>query len=231
VAEARITRVQSPPIGYGRATATAPSADGYTLAAVDRSQIAVSPADEDRLSALAPVFGRAFVDEAMMCWPMGDAQDAAERFTRCFAFFLEVALGLGLVSEAGTASGAAVWIPPDQFASWDDHPWNQPRIRALTDDGGRRYDEFWRWVDTHTSSEPLWQLDSIAVEPRLQGRGYGGALIVEGQARARADGVGAFLSTGTARNVSLYQKYGFRVTDDACAPGNGPRIWFMRWDP
>ena len=135
------------------------------------------------------------------------------------------------MSEAGSASGAAVWIPPDQCESWADHPWNQSGIHALTDDDGRRYDKFWSWVDTRSPKGPLWQLDSIAVDPRLQGRGYGRALILEGQARARADDMGAFLSTGTERNVSIYGRYGFRVIDDAYAPDDGPRIWFMRWDP
>jgi GNAT superfamily N-acetyltransferase len=198
---------------------------------VDRPQIAVSPAGADRLLALASVFGRAFIDEPMMCWPMGEVENPVERFTRCFAFFLEMTLELGLVSEAGNASGAAVWIPPDRFASWAEHPWNQPRIHALTDDGGRRYEEFWRWIEKRSPSAPLWQLDSIAVDPRLQGRGFGGALILDGQARARAEGVGAFLSTGTERNVSIYGRYGFRVIDDTYAPNDGPRIWFMRWDP
>jgi GNAT superfamily N-acetyltransferase len=201
--------------------------------AVNRPLIAVSPAGMDRLLALAPVFGRAFVNEPMMRWPMGETQDKdlAERFTRCFAFFLEIALGLGLVWEAGTASGAAVWVPPGRFESWEDHPWNQLRIHALADDDGHRYDAFWRWIDSQSPSEPLWQLDSIAVDPRTQGRGCGTALILAGLERARADGVGAFLSTGTERNVSIYRRCGFRVVEDLDAPGKGPRIWFMRWDP
>ena len=156
---------------------------------------------------------------------------AAGGYTRCFAAFLEVVLDLGLVREAGNAQGAAVWVPPGRFASWAEHPWNQPRIHALTDDGGHRYDAFWRWVDSRSPSEPLWQLDSIAVDPSVQGRGLGTAMIADGLDRARRDGVGAFLSTGTERNVSLYATCGFRVVDEAEAPGNGPRIWFMRWDP
>ena len=154
-----------------------------------------------------------------------------ECFTRCFALFLEVALGLNLVREADSAGGAAVWIPPNRFESWAEHPWNQPGILALTDDEGRRYEKFWTWVDSLSPKGPLWQLDSIAVDPRLQGQGYGASLILEGQARARAQDVGAFLSTGTERNVTIYRKYGFRVIDDAYAPDDGPRIWFMRWDP
>jgi GNAT superfamily N-acetyltransferase len=131
----------------------------------------------------------------------------------------------------GRWEGAAVWVPPDRSEVWPERPWNQPRIHALTADGGRRYDAFWDWVDAHNPDEPLWQLDSIAVEPMAQGRGFGAALIAAGLALAEADGVGAFLSTGTPRNVSIYGRCGFRVVEDADAPGGGPHIWFMRWDP
>jgi hypothetical protein len=56
-------------------------------------------------------------------------------------------------------------------------------------------------------------------------------LIATGLARARADGVGAFLSTGTPRNVAIYGRCGFRVVEDIDAPSGGPHVWFMRWDP
>ncbi len=124
-----------------------------------------------------------------------------------------------------------MWIPPHRFESWAEHPWNQPRIQALADDGGHRYDEFCEWVESRSPSTPIWQLESIAVDPRLQGRGIGGALILEGQERAGAEGKGAFLSTATERNVSIYGRFGCRVIDDAYAPNAGPAIWFMRWDP
>jgi GNAT superfamily N-acetyltransferase len=187
--------------------------------------------DQTRLPALAPVFGRAFVHEPMMRWPLGSDGDVADRFTRCFAYFLEAALPLGLVWEAGRAEGAAVWIPPEQRESWESHPWNQTRILALTEDGGRRYDAFWDWVGAHEPFEPAWQLDSVAVRPELHGRGIGKALIEAGLARARRDETAAFLSTGTAANVIIYGRCGFRVYHEADAPDGGPRISFMRWDP
>jgi GNAT superfamily N-acetyltransferase len=193
--------------------------------------MAVVPATRNRLTVLASAFGLAFADEPMMRWPLGVHGDVVDRFTHCFSFFLHEVLDLGVVSQVGNGTGGAVWIPPDQLPSWEDHPWNQERILALCDDGGRRYDGFWRWVDEHAPDEPSWQLDSIAVHPRAQGNGYGAALIAAGQARARADGKGAFLSTGTARNVSIYSRCGFRLVDEADAPDGGPHIWFMRWDP
>jgi GNAT superfamily N-acetyltransferase len=140
-------------------------------------------------------------------------------------------LGLGLAWEVGGGKGAAVWVPPDLSEAWKENPWNQPRISALTDDGGHRYDAFWDWVDSRIPDERLWQLDSIAVAASAQGRGFGAALIGVGLEQARADGVGAFLSTGTPRNVSIYGRCGFHVVQDVDAPGGGPHIWFMRWDP
>lgn len=98
-------------------------------------------------------------------------------------------------------------------------------------DGGRRYEAFWEWVATHDPVEPSWQLDTIAVEPELQGRGIGRALIEAGLARVRADGARASLSTGTQANVAIYGRCGFRVYHEADAPDGGPRVWFMRWDP
>ena len=101
----------------------------------------------------------------------------------------------------------------------------------MTDDDGRRYTRFWDWVDSHNPAEPLWQLDSIAVDPAAQGQGLGTMLVAAGLALAQADGVGAFLSTGSARNVSIYARSGFRVVEEAAAPDGGPTIYFMRWDP
>jgi predicted N-acetyltransferase YhbS len=71
----------------------------------------------------------------------------------------------------------------------------------------------------------------VGVEPGAQGGGIGSALIEFGLAGACADQAGMFLETGNPRNVTYYERFGFRVVEAANAPGGGPRIWFMRWDP
>jgi GNAT superfamily N-acetyltransferase len=192
----------------------------------------VARSGPERLGVLAPVFGRAFVDEPMMLWPMGLRDDVVDRLTRCFGYFLEEALEHDVAWEVDDGLGAAVWMAPGQPEAWGtDHPWHQPRISALTDDGGHRYDAFWGWVESRTPDEPLWLLDSLAVDPDAQGRGLGSALIRAGLTRAYESGVGAFLSTGTRRNVAIYERCGFRVVEHVDAPGGGPHIWFMRADP
>jgi GNAT superfamily N-acetyltransferase len=184
----------------------------------------------DRVGALAPVFGRAFVEEPMTLWSLGGHGDVEARLTSAFSCFLEQVVGLGLVSEATGGPGAAVWIPPDRFKNWAVHPWSHPQIIAVAGDG-RRYEAFWDWVGCHHPAQPVWLLDSLAVEPAAQGRGLGRALVAAGLASARADGISAFLSTGTERNVEIYGRFGFRLAEAADAPEGGPTIYFMRWDP
>jgi GNAT superfamily N-acetyltransferase len=192
----------------------------------------VARAEPERIDVLASTFGQAFVNEPMMLWPMGLGGDIADALTRCFRCFLEEALRLGVVWDVADGKGAAVWVSPAHSPAWEAaDPWNQARIGALTDDGGQRYDDFWAWVESRTPEEPLWLLDSIAVDPSSQGRGLGSALIAAGLTQAAAAGMPAFLSTGTRRNVDVYGRSGFRVVDEADAPGGGPHIWFMRRDP
>ena len=193
--------------------------------------VEITQAAPDRLSVLASVLGRAFVVEPMMRWPLGVHGDIEERITRCFEYFLESLIELGMVWEAGRGTGAAVWIPPDQLDAWEEAQRQDSRVYALTEDGGRRWDAFWEWVGSKIPDEPLWHLDSVGVEPKAQGLGIGLALIEFGLARARADDAGVFLETGASRNVPYYERFGFRVVEDADAPGGGPHFWFMRWDP
>ncbi len=95
------------------------------------------------------------------------------------------------VSVVGPGRGAAVWVASGQLEKWVDHPWNQPRIPALTDDGGHRC--VLALDRRPRAGESRWPLDSLAVHPGSQGLGYGSALVRAGVVRARTDGVGAHL--------------------------------------
>jgi GNAT superfamily N-acetyltransferase len=125
--------------------------------------------------------------------------------------------------------GGLVLIPPDKTDVWEEAQL-RTNMRAVAEDGAR-YDVFWEWVASKIPDDPLWHLDSVGVEPSMQGRGIGSALIEFAVARAGADEGAVFLETGTPRNVPLYERFGFRVVEDADAPGGGPHVWFMRRAP
>jgi hypothetical protein len=108
-----------------------PDREARLEALMSNRKLEVVQATPDRIGALAPVFGRAFVDEPMTQWSVGDRGDVADRLTRCFACFLEQVLGLGLVWEVDAGNGAAVWVSPNRFADWDVHPWSPSEDHCL----------------------------------------------------------------------------------------------------
>ena len=86
-------------------------------------------------------------------------------------------------------------------------------VAPLTDDGAARYDVLWSWIETHTS-EDVWYLDVLGVDPSKQGKGIGSALIRFGLERAARDGADAFLETAVEANVAYYERFGFRTVFD-----------------
>jgi GNAT superfamily N-acetyltransferase len=178
--------------------------------------------------------GRAFVTEPMLTWTLGGrSDDLEERCVRAYALFLKPLMDAGIVWETADGHGALVLVPPTQADVWDDavaHV-DDSETKDVTDDGGRRHERFFEWVASRIPREPLWHLDSVAVEPGWQGRGIGSALIEFGLEHTRESKTAVVLETGTHRNVPLYQRHGFNVVEEAVSPEGGPHVWFMRRDP
>ena len=60
--------------------------------------------------------------------------------------------------------------------------------------------------------------------------GLGSALLHPMLRRCDEQQVGAYLETGTQKNVRFYSRHGFRVTDEVPLP-KGPPMWLMWRDP
>jgi GNAT superfamily N-acetyltransferase len=184
------------------------------------------PADVGPLSA---TLARAFAADPMILWPMPEA--TADQLRELFTLIMTPYVEFGAAWMSRDHAAAAAWLPPDlagRFGEIDEA--TRPAINSLTSDGGRRYAEFWDWLDTHLPPS-CWFLDVLGVRPEAQGRGLGRALVRHGLELARADGRPAFLETGQESNVAFYESLGFAVVDRQRAPGGGPVIWFMQASP
>jgi GNAT superfamily N-acetyltransferase len=129
--------------------------------------------------------------------------------------------------------GSASWLPPGAL------PRGQRReariyaacARALTFGRNRRVGlRLLDLVEKHHPTEPHWYLAVLGVDPRLQGRGLGRALVQPVLDRCDREIVPAYLETQKPENLPFYERFGFRVTDEIGVPGS-PSVWLMWRDP
>ena len=78
----------------------------------------------------------------------------------------------------------------------------------------------------HPKPQPYVYLRYVGVAPDAQGKGWGGAVVRAGIARAAEQGHGVLLETATPGNVAIYTRLGFEITDEWQVPG-GPQFWTM----
>jgi GNAT superfamily N-acetyltransferase len=192
----------------------------------------IVPATPAEIPALARVLARAFICDPMVTWPLVTDDDLEARITGLFELLDTLFAAQGWMHRTDDGLGVMALVPPDGAAAARgiDAAVGE-RMAALTPDGGARYTRFWAWIEAVHPPAPHWLLDHLAVDPPSQGSGLGSALLRLAIDWSEADGQPVFLETGIAANVTLYERFGFRVMHAAHAPEAGPHIWFMRRDP
>jgi ribosomal protein S18 acetylase RimI-like enzyme len=65
--------------------------------------------------------------------------------------------------------------------------------------------------EKHRPREPNYFLETLAVEPTLQGRGIGSAMLAHLTDISDAEGVLTYLSTTEPKTIALYEKHGFEI--------------------
>jgi uncharacterized protein YhfF/GNAT superfamily N-acetyltransferase len=181
---------------------------------------------------LAGVLARAFRTDPMVRWPLISDDDVPRRIRATFEATDTLFAGEGWMHTVADSLGVMSLLPPgsaEREAALAAEM--QPRIAALSPDGGARYERFWAWIWDQVPDEPHWMLDQLAVEPAAQGRGIGRALMNHAIGTATTDGLPLVLETGVKANLDVYRHIGFRVISDGDAPDDGPHIWFLRHDP
>jgi len=134
---------------------------------------------------------------------------------------------------AANAAGGALWIPPQtppismgkQFAML-------PRMLRVTGLGGiKRMLTALERLDKAQPKQMHYYLQILGVDPDMQGKGLGSALIQPVLARCDEEGWGAYLENSRQENIAFYERHGFTVTEQIHLGPDGPLIWCMWRDP
>ena len=85
-------------------------------------------------------------------------------------------------------------------------------------------------MEEHHPQETCAYLWLVGVEPTMQGRGHGSALMAPVLRRCDAQRKPAYLKATTTRSRDLYLRHGFQVVTKLTVPG-GPPMWPMWREP
>ena len=197
----------------------------------------VRPASAADVDLLTHIFASAFDDDPVINWIV--RQDGKRRWAMQTFFRRNVGRALGRAELFVTTNGGggAVWWAPGTH----NRPASRPWWRRLRQDFGnarltgwrrlRNLHDVGRILGERTPSTPHYYLNTLGVLPDQRGRGLGSTLIREVTQRLDREGVPAYLENTKERNLSLYQRHGFRVLDSRAMPRGGPTLWFMWRDP
>ena len=114
--------------------------------------------------------------------------------------------------------GVAVWFPPGRLPNMGLGPiLRSGFILAPVRLGARWCHRAWQVFGDAARRQqaevptPHWVLDTLAVDPKHQGRGLANALLRPILDRADRDGIPCYVMTHNPKNIAFYEHFGFRI--------------------
>ena len=155
---------------------------------------------------------------------------------RYFHYSLEEAERTGRCIVAPDPSlGAAAWLLPrsPEVAAVESSTKARYLPSVLGPQGVENYNRIIRYMAPLAAQVVpcnAWYLSIIGILPSAQGRGLGTTLLSDTLAEASSAGVTCYLETFTPRNVTFYERRGFRWIADHLEPTTNRAYVLMRRD-
>jgi len=180
------------------------------------------------------MLARAFQDDPIIAYAYKDDKNVNVRLPYVYEFLLRYYLSYAQVyATSYQLEGVAVWRFYERIkmsfmrillsgAIW-------PALR-MGMKAGKRMQPFFDYVENkHGELVPFphWYLMIIGVDPKFQGKGYGGRLLRGMLSKVDEEGLPCYLETEKSENVPLYQHFDFRVIDEYIVPETTVKLWAM----
>ena len=185
------------------------------------------------LGPLANTLAAAFQDDPALAWIVRDDRKRRMMLPAFFKVMAEQSRRHSEILASPNGEAASLWYPPGKvsdgvFASAYDSLRMLAGFRADLPRGLKVAEEMYK---RHPNPQPFSYLRYVGVAPAAQGKGWGGAIVRAGVARAAAQGLGVLLETATPDNVAIYTRLGFEILEEWVVPGAndswGPKFWTM----
>jgi ribosomal protein S18 acetylase RimI-like enzyme len=199
------------------------------------AQIEVARAERGDHAKVGAALGAAFVDDPVFQWLI--PVDVRDRDKRLATFFTSMARSYlrrdKHVFCAGEGVGGALWSAPGSWAL----PMTEVLKEAVPSTQAFRGSllralRSQLFIESKHPKEPKhWYLGYLGVAPTQQGRGLGAAMLRTVLDQADETGTPAYLESSNERNLTLYERHGFRVAEEVRLLGRGPTVWRMFREP
>ena len=193
---------------------------------------------ETQIHDAAHALARAFHDDPVCQYMIPDEQERAERMPEGFIIFATYAHLAGEAwVTAGEVQGAALWFPPEHTEMNSEHM-ETAGFQVLPSKMGEgpteRLFQFLGHMDEFRErdmAQPHWYLMILGVDPPVQSKGIGSALLQAVFDRADRAGVCCYLETAQPRNVPFYRKRGFEIVVEDIEPVSNIKFWTFKRQP
>lgn len=199
------------------------------------AQIQVNRAVRTQSDTVGAALADAFRDDPVISWLI--PPDVPNREARLLTFFSSMARSYlrrdKHVYLAGDGVGAAMWSAP---GSWS-LPWSEimretpAAVRAFGGNLPRALRTQLEVESKHPKDPKHWYLGYLGVTSGHQGQGIGSLVLREVLEGADRNGTPAYLESSNKRNITLYERHGFRIVEAYPALGKGPTIHRMWREP
>jgi len=184
------------------------------------------------LDAVVETIAVAFYDDPVWSFAFDDPTARAAQFRRWWPLFVESALPYDWVWMGAHAETVAVWMPPGRPELT---PEAEARIPGLLDEllGDRAplvLRGLLQFEAAHPHDKPHYYLSFVATHDDHRGRGIGERLLAQNLELIDAEHLPAYLESSNPKNLTRYERLGFRPRSDFDFAPGGPTVTTM-WRP
>jgi GNAT superfamily N-acetyltransferase len=179
------------------------------------------------------VLSRAFDADPVVNWVVRQDGGRPAAIEWVFDLELRIALPRGHVRTTADGRAVAIWAAPGRWRSG--RLAQVAQLRGFIQSVGlRRLPAVVAAVSALEARHPKtahFHLADLAVDPPVQGRGLGGALLRHLLDECDRQGIPAYLENSNPRNTPLYERHGFQTRERHVMGGDGPPLLLMWRDP
>ena len=169
----------------------------------------VRPADGSIQASAINTIVLGFAADPMTRWVWPDSSEYLRRMPAFVKAFGGRAFEHGTADVVQGGRAAALWLPPG--VEPDEAEMGKAMEGSLRPEIAEDIGAVLKGMAEHHPREPHWYLPLIAADPNWIGQGLGALLIKHALQRCDEQGVAAYLESSNPRNISLYERHGFKI--------------------